>query len=61
MNVHQKINAKGNAVTHWKSTVTVIRIRKSGKYEMNITSMLLPAQWKTNNRITELELELKNL
>lgn len=48
MNVHQKINAKGNAVTHWKSRIPVTRIMKSGKYEVNITSMLLPQQWKTN-------------
>lgn len=48
MNVHQKINAKGNAVTHWKSIIPVIRIMQSKKYEVNITSMLLPKQWKTN-------------
>jgi hypothetical protein len=48
LNVHQKINAKGNAVTHWRSTVTPLRIMKSKKYEVNITRMLLPKQWKTN-------------
>jgi hypothetical protein len=48
MNVHQKINVKGNAVTHCKSRIPVIRIIQSKKYEVNITSMLLPKQWKTN-------------
>lgn len=47
-NVHQKINAKGNAVTYWRSTVTPLQIMKSKKYEMNIIYMLLPRQWKTN-------------